>query len=104
MEVCRPRRLIGTSRLTPFKAVTPENILIPSYQLGPDIRDFLSENPSKSGEEATDSEGKVYHVVKSQPLNTFDLRRESSALDFARVGFYLSNYSHGKYSLRLWLE
>ena len=74
----------------------PHNVLLPSYQQGPDIRDFISKNPPDSGEEVTDGQGKVYHIVKSQPLNISGLKRESPAKDFADAGFYLSNYSHGE--------
>lgn len=74
----------------------PHNVLLPSYQQGPDIRDFISKNPPDPGEEVTDGQGKVYHIVKSQPLNTFGLKRESPVTDYADVKFYLSNFSHGK--------
>jgi serine/threonine-protein kinase SRPK3 len=77
-------------------AVIPDNVFLPSYQQGDDIRDFISKNPNNLVEEVADSQGKVYHIIKSQPLNTFELKRESPATDFARVGLYLSNYSHGK--------
>jgi hypothetical protein len=74
----------------------PHNVLLLSYQQGPDIRNFISKNPSDSVEEVTDGQGKVYHIVKCQPLNTYGLKRESPATDFADAGFYLSNYSHGE--------
>jgi len=83
-------------RSTFLPAVMPHNVLLPSYQQGPDIRDFISKNPSDSVEEVADRQGKVYHIVKSQPLNTYGLKRESTATDIARNSFYLSNYSHGK--------
>jgi len=77
-------------------AVMPDNVLLPSYQMGPEIRGFISKNPNNFVEEVAGSQGKVYHIIKSQPLNTFELKRESSATDFARVGLYLSNYSHAR--------
>ncbi|KAF8876992.1 kinase-like domain-containing protein [Gymnopilus junonius] len=77
-------------------AVTPQNILLPSLQQGHAIQEFLSQNPSIPGEDVTDSEGKTYHITRSQPLNTFHLTRESTATDFASVGFYLSNFSHAR--------
>ncbi|KIM40683.1 hypothetical protein M413DRAFT_72947 [Hebeloma cylindrosporum] len=77
-------------------AVMPHNALLPSFNQAPDIRDFISENPSNFGENVADREGKLYHVVKSQPMNTYGLKRESPATDFASVHLYLSNYSHAR--------
>ncbi|KAF8892323.1 kinase-like domain-containing protein [Gymnopilus junonius] len=77
-------------------AISPENILLPSFQQGHAIQEFISQNPSVPGEDVTDSEGKSYHIVRSQPLNTFDLKRESTAIDFARVDLTLSNFSHAQ--------
>ncbi|KIM40691.1 hypothetical protein M413DRAFT_73245 [Hebeloma cylindrosporum] len=77
-------------------AVTPQNILFSSFEQGPFIRGFISENPSNCGENVADPAGKVYHVVKSQPMNTYELKRDSPATDIARLIINLSNYSHAR--------
>ncbi|KAF8881396.1 kinase-like domain-containing protein [Gymnopilus junonius] len=77
-------------------AVTPDNILLSSDQQGPAIREFISEHPSVPGKEVTDTQGKTYHVVQSQPLSTSGLSRQSTAVEFADFSMYLSNYSHAR--------
>ncbi|KAF8881398.1 kinase-like domain-containing protein [Gymnopilus junonius] len=77
-------------------AVTPDHILLSASQQGPDIRNYLSKNPSIPGEDVKDGQGKLHHIIKSQPLTTSGLSRQSTAADFANFGMYLINYSHAR--------
>ncbi|KIM40690.1 hypothetical protein M413DRAFT_166345 [Hebeloma cylindrosporum] len=77
-------------------AVTPDNVLLPSFQQAHSIRDFMSNDPSNFGQNFAGREGRAYHVVKSQPMNTYGLKRDSPATDFASIQLDLSNYSHAR--------
>jgi len=74
--------------LTYVAAVTAENILFSGFQQGPDIVAAVAASPSVKAEDATDAQGNVYKVVKSQPFSP-----ESD--DISNEALYLSNFGHG---------
>ncbi|KAF8876981.1 hypothetical protein CPB84DRAFT_1881078 [Gymnopilus junonius] len=80
----------------PLSNMLPPEASYYLYQEGHTIQEFLSQNPSIPSEDVRNIEGTTYHIVKSQPLNTFDLTLETTAIDFARVGFDLSNFSRAR--------
>jgi hypothetical protein len=78
-----------------FSAVNPDNLLFISAQEADDIRQAISASPSNKAEEVTGSDGAVYHVVKSQPIeHGFKWNEPREA--FADASICLSNFGYGK--------
>jgi len=72
-------------------AVNTDNFLFVSAQESPDIRNAISASPTNQAEEIIGSDGAIYHVVRSQPIE-HGFKWNDSQVTFAEASICLSNF------------
>jgi serine/threonine protein kinase len=80
--------------LNTASAVTPDNFLFFSVQLGDDVREALAKVPADKPVRIEGRDGVWYPTVKSQPIPNH-YTWESKADDIAYAVFSLANFAHG---------